>query len=225
MREYKKQTNVSGLSVKDVLSKQPGELETMSDSDLRRLVGRLVSAGNKRLRTFEKRGEKSPAYNSAMYSGGKFSTKGKDKNALILEFMRAKIFFSSESSTVKNWKKIKSEVVNKIHPDLKIVDTEGVYDDISAGDYENYDYSNGRNDFSKDVWRMVDRIHQINPVVANKNNKYRIAGKIADMAVENPRILRNEQYLFGVYQALLESEQERAEVNYEFDNGVSKFFK
>ena len=109
-RTYKQKSIVSGMSVKDVLNMDINTFSSLNLSDMRKVVGRLVSAGNKRIRTFEKAGENSPALRYINKSGGKFSTKGKNLNELRREYARAKGFFESKTGNIKDWRKIKNEL-------------------------------------------------------------------------------------------------------------------
>ena len=44
-REYKQQSVVSGMSVQDILNIDNSIFNSLTESDLRKVVGRLVSAG------------------------------------------------------------------------------------------------------------------------------------------------------------------------------------
>lgn len=226
MREYKNKSIVSGLSVDDVLKLKPNQLEEMSDSDLRKVVGRLVSAGNKRLRRFEKRGENSPAYRRAMQSGGKFSTKGKDRDALLNELQRARIFFKDETSSLKRWREVKVEYSRGIGVNAPDVDENGEYSyNEPEEEYIDFDYMNGNNDFSRAVWAMFDRLQEIDPTIANVSNKYLVAQTIADMVIESGHPLNSiHEMTYNIYDRLVEMEKEMEATNEEFENSVSRFF-
>ena len=114
-RSYKKQSAVSGLSVSQILKMPESKFKQYSESDQRAIVSRLVSAGNKRLRTFEKYGIESPTVIDVMESGGKFSTKGKtDEGALLKELTRARSFLRNPMSTLKEWRKIESKMFESL---------------------------------------------------------------------------------------------------------------
>ena len=113
-RNYKQLSVVSGLSVNDILSMSQSEFSKYSVSDQRKIVGRLVSAGNKRIRAFEKNNDTSPAYESLMKSGGKLSTRGKDSEGLKRELERARTFMKQETSSLKNWNRIKKSIIKDL---------------------------------------------------------------------------------------------------------------
>lgn len=105
------------MTVQDILNMDEKTFDALTESDLRKVTGRLVSAGNRRLRTFQKTGESSAAYRSVMESGGAFSIKGKSRAAVVAEFQRARSFFGKQTSTVKGAryveKKIQETLSNK----------------------------------------------------------------------------------------------------------------
>lgn len=119
----KRNYNVSGLSVKQILKMDNSTFNALNEKQLREVLGRLVSAGNKRLRDFERKGEKSPAYNYIMGKKGRgyFTTKvsgetGRERlNALRAEFARAKDFFNAETSTVKKWLPVKQKIISEMN--------------------------------------------------------------------------------------------------------------
>lgn len=114
-RSYKKPSVVSGLSVSQILKMPESKFKEYSLSDQRAIISRLVSAGNKRLRTFEKYGVESPTVIDVMESGGKFSTKGKtDEGALLKELTRARSFLRNPMSTLKEWRKIESKMFESL---------------------------------------------------------------------------------------------------------------
>lgn len=131
----KRNYNVSGLSVKQILKMDNSAFNALNEKQLREVLGRLVSAGNKRLRDFERKGEKSPAYNYIMGKKGRgyFTTKvegdtGRDRlNALRAEFARAKDFFNAETSTVKKWMPIKSKIISEMNKSGVALNEENFY--------------------------------------------------------------------------------------------------
>ena len=56
-RTYKQPSIVSGMTIQDILNMDNKTFNSLNTSDMRKVVGRLVSAGNKRLRSFERAGE------------------------------------------------------------------------------------------------------------------------------------------------------------------------
>ena len=94
------------------------QLLSMTRSEMAKVVSKLASVANKRLKRIEQAGlkEYSSAYRYIQSSGGKFSVKGKSKEELILEYKRAKGYLSPErrTSTVRGTRKVKEENEQKV---------------------------------------------------------------------------------------------------------------
>lgn len=106
--------DVKGKSIQDILNMDVKTFNNLTTPELRKVVGRLVSAGNKRLRRAEKAGITSPAHESVKESGGMFSAKGKTHEQLKAEFMRAKAFLKSPTSTQKGAKKFAKDMAKRL---------------------------------------------------------------------------------------------------------------
>ena len=115
---------VKGKTVKQILDMPYYDLKKLTDSEFKVLVGRLVSAGNKRLRRYQaKKGElpnagsirKTTQTESGQtttqqdYEKRKFSTVGKDRTELFEEFKRAKNFMKAQTSSLAGEKSVKRE--------------------------------------------------------------------------------------------------------------------
>ena len=161
-RSYRQKSIVSGKSVHDILNMDNETFNKLSTSDMRKVVGRLVSAGNKRLRSFERAGEKSPATRYVAKSGGSFSTKGKDLNALRSEYTRAKNFLQSKTGTRKGWKQVKKETISEL---------------------KKHGVQMTEKQFDK-VWKAYEDLKELSPEVANRGLKYSVLKEVADMATD-----------------------------------------
>lgn len=159
-RKYKQPSIVSGMSIDDIMNMDIQTFNKLNKTDLRKVVGRLVSAGNKRLRSFEKVGESSPATRHIERSGGAFSTKGKNVNELRAEYIRAKTFLQSKTSSRRGWKKVKKDTTES----LKRQGVNGITPDKLD-----------------DVLKVYERLKEVDPFVATKNMKYRIMSDISEM--------------------------------------------
>lgn len=198
-REYKQPSIVSGLSVKDILNMSIEKFNSLKLPDLRKVVGRLVSAGNKRLRTFERTGETSPATRYVEKSGGKFSTKGKTLNELRAEFARIRNFFSSSTSTVKGARQVRSETIKRLKE-------KGVQ--ITAEHYN-------------ELWQAYEQLKESNPDVAIKGIKYRVQSNIANALQDG---LSVDAAVQKVRQELVSIYEEQAELVDEYFS-TSEFFE
>ena len=148
-RVYKQPSLVSGMSVQDILNMDNATFNKLTASEMRKVVGRLVSAGNKRLRSFERAGESSPATRHAAKSGGAFSTKGKDLNALRAEYTRAKNFLQAKTGTRRGWTKTKRETIEGLRK-------QGV--EMSEKQFD-------------EVWKAYEDLKELSPEVANRGLK------------------------------------------------------
>lgn len=196
--KYKQPSIVSGKSVQDIINMDSTEFNNLNASDLRKVVGRLVSAGNKRLRRFEKAGESSPATRKIESSGGKFSTKGKNLNELRKEFARAKDFLESKTSTRTGWKKVKKEIIEGMKKQ-----------GVNMSDIQ----------FDR-VWQAYENLKELSPDVANRNLKYIVLKDIADATTDSK--LSADEIAQKIYDNLAKAYEEKTAA----DNGesVSDFF-
>ena len=199
-RTYKNPSIVSGMSVQDILNMDNATFNKLSTSDMRKVVGRLVSAGNKRLRSFERAGEKSPATRHVAKSGGKFSTKGKDLNALRSEYTRAKNFLQSKTGTRKGWKQVKKETISELKK-RGVQMTEKQFDK---------------------VWKAYEDLKELSPEVANRGLKYSVLKDVADMAIDDNKSA--DEIALALNENLSRIYEEQAGLNNGVD-GVSGFFE
>lgn len=157
-REYKQQSVVSGMSVQDLLNIDNRLFNSLTESDLRKVVGRLVSAGNKRIRTFERNKTTSPSLGRVNKSGGVFSTKGKDLAALRTEYKRAKQFLQSKTGTVKQWNKVKQETIDSLKK-------RGV--ELTKEQFDT-------------VFKIYDRLAEVDSTIEDKKYKYKVIEEISN---------------------------------------------
>lgn len=198
--KYKQPSVVSGMTIQDILNMDINTFSKLNISGLRKVVGRLVSAGNKRLRSFERAGENSPANRHVMKSGGAFSTRGKDLNALRAEYTRAKIFLQAKTGTRKGWKQVKKETIASLKK-------HGV--EMSESQFN-------------DVWTAYEDLKELSPEVANRGLKYSVLKDVADMVTETDKSA--DEIASAVHENLSKIYEEQAELNNGID-GVSGFFE
>lgn len=128
--QYKQPSLVSGLSVNEIINMDIATFNSYNLKDMQKIVGRLVSAGNKRVRRMEQAGLKSTPVTKLMESGGMLSTKGKNLNQLRSEFMRAKNFLEDSRSSVAGQRKFRKEVIDKLAKDHNVK--------ISVSQFDNF---------------------------------------------------------------------------------------
>ena len=199
-RTYKQPSIVSGMSIQDILNMDINTFNKLNTSDLRKVVGRLVSAGNKRLRSFERAGESSPATRYVAKSGGAFSTKGKELNALRSEYTRAKNFLQSKTGTRKGWKQVKKETIAGLKKHgVEMTDSQ-----------------------FNDVWKAYEDLKELSPEVANRGLKYSVLKDVADMMTDTDKSA--DEIATALHENLSQIYEEQAGFNNDID-GVSGFFE
>lgn len=199
-RNYKNKSIVSGMSVQDILNMDNETFNKLSTSDMRKVVGRLVSAGNKRLRSFERAEERSPATRHVAKSGGAFSTKGKDLNALRSEYTRAKNFLQSKTGTRKGWKQVKRETISEL---------------------KKHGVQMTEKQFDK-VWKAYEDLKELSPEVANRGLKYSVLKDVADMVTDESKSA--DEIATALHENLSQIYEEQAGLENGVD-GVSGFFE
>lgn len=199
-RTYKQPSIVSGMTVQDILNMDNKTFNSLNTSDMRKVVGRLVSAGNKRLRSFERARESSPATRHVAKSGGAFSTKGKDLNALRAEYTRAKNFLQAKTGTRKGWKQVKKETITGLKK-------QGV--EMTEQQFN-------------DVWKAYEDLKELSPEVANRGLKYSVLKDVADMVTDTNKSA--DEIATALHENLSSIYEEQAGLEHGVD-GVSGFFE
>lgn len=126
--------------------------------ELRKATRSLADVANKRLKRASKKGLSTPATRGAMRSGGKFTTKGKTLNQLRSEFIRAKQFLESKSSTIRGYE----ETLEKTK---KALEKQGV--NISTENMEKF-------------FSVYEKLKEIDPSITLKTLKYNTMASIAE---------------------------------------------
>lgn len=157
--------NVKGKSTSQLLKLNGAQLNKLSRKELAKIVSRLSSTANKRLRRFEKHDITSPATEYVKRTGGKFSVKGKNVDSLKKEYLRVKGFLESETSTITGAKKVRKDVINK----LKYL---GV--DIKENQYDKF-------------FKVYERLKEVDRTVSDKLLKYNVFEEISN-TIDNPNI-------------------------------------
>lgn len=153
---------IKGKTVEELLNLPLTDLEKLTESQLRTVVGRGVSAGNKRLRRFQSKYGKIPYAGKGVerdqqYEEVKFSAMGKDRMELMQEFARIKSYMKAETSSITGYERVKA----KSRKELK----------------DRYGISISRKDFD-DFWEIFEKIKELKPEVKEKGLKYTILENI-----------------------------------------------
>ena len=135
-----------------LLDLDPAVFNSLNRSELAKVTRRLADTANKRISRLEAKGLTTPA-NYDVYSDStikRFSTGGKDLNALRAEYIRAKNFLKAQTSTITGaniWKK--SSIEKQGERDVNITP-------------EQYDL----------FWKSYEKAKVIDPSLSERNFKY-----------------------------------------------------
>ena len=157
--KYKQPSIVSGKSITDILNMDIKDFNKLGLSDLRKVVGRLVSAVNKRIRRFMKSGISTPATRSLEKSGGMLSTKGKDLNQLRTEYARARDFLNMETSSRKGYEDVQKKTAQTLRD-------RGV--DVTTDELD-------------DIFEVYGRLKEIDPSVGVILSSSQVIGEISKL--------------------------------------------
>lgn len=92
----------------------PDNFSKMKRGDLIAQMQPTIDAANKRLKRLQGMETLSPALNSVMQSGGKFTIKGKTRNEILKESSRALAFINMKTSTVSGAKQFEKNFAAKL---------------------------------------------------------------------------------------------------------------
>lgn len=171
------------------VSKQlPQNFEKMKRDELAKQLQPTIDAANKRLKRLEGMKTLSPALNSVMESGGKFSIKGKSRNELLKEASRAIAFINMKTSTVSGAKQFEQGFQKKLSNKAQGI----------------------TNDQRKLLFDCFRKLQQISPVGLNVYGSDRLIRMLADEVTDD-----NYSFEATMQKALkeLESEYEQFQMN------------
>lgn len=107
-----------------VAKQLPQNFEKMKRDEFVKQMQPTIDAANKRLKRLEGMKTLSPALNSVMESGGKFSLKGKSRNEVLKEASRAIAFINMKTSTVSGAKEFEKGFAAKLSNKAKDITNE-----------------------------------------------------------------------------------------------------
>lgn len=169
----------------------PDNFSSMKRKDLIAEMQPTIDAANKRLKRLQGLETLSPALNSALQSGGKFSIKGKTRNEIIKESSRALAFINMKTSTVSGAKQFEKNFAAKLSNKSK----------------------NITNDQRKTLFDSFRKLEQISPVGLNIYGSERLVRMLADEVVDE-----NYSFESTMNKALKELESEYEQFMQEQDD-------
>lgn len=166
----------------------PKNFEKMKRDEFIKQIQPTIDAANKRLKRLEQSQLLSPAYDSVINSGGKFSLKGKDRNAVLKEASRAIAFMNMDTSTLQDAKRYEENFARKL--------------------------SNKAQNISKDqrkvLFNAFRKIEQISPVGLNLYGSDRLIRMLGDEITDE-----NYNFESTMQKALKELEEEYEKIQAE----------
>ena len=145
-----------------VAKQLPQNFEKMKRDELAKQLQPTIDAANKRIQRLQAMKTLSPALNSVMESGGKFSLKGKSRNEILKEASRAIAFINMKTSTVSGAKQFEKGFAAKLSNKAK-------------------DITNEQRKVLFDIFR---KLQQISPVGLNVYGSDRLIRMLADEVVD-----------------------------------------
>lgn len=163
---------LSKLSVNDILNLNDSDIQRLKASELRSLVNKLASAGNKRIRRLQesKLASRSGAYRQlrgGMKHKGKvkmFTTdlkklkvksKGQERNKLLKEFARASRFLNDKTSTVSGTRKTIRDVESRLGKFRSKAQANRFWDAYNAVRADYGDMIRGRKISTDEIQKMI----------------------------------------------------------------------
>ena len=156
--------NLKGLSIDKLTNLSATQIKQYDRKNLAKIVTKLSSAANKRVKQLEKHGYNTPALRKAS-NGGQFGSKGKNLKQLRSEYKRVSGFLKSETSTVRGYKSF----LNRLSKKFK---EKGVK--VGGGSTEEMQ------DFIDKETRIYDWLKDRNPLIEDSIYKYSVMPKLSE---------------------------------------------
>ena len=156
--------NLKGISIDELTNLSATQIKQYDRKNLAKIVTKLSSAANKRVKNLEEHGYNTPALRKAS-KGGNFGAKGKNLKQLRSEYKRVSSFLKSETSTVKGYKSF----LNRLSKKFK---EKGVK--VGGGSTEEMQ------DFIDKETRIYDWLKDRNPLIEDSIYKYSVMPKLSE---------------------------------------------
>ena len=156
--------NLKGVSIDKLTNLSATQIKQYDRKNLAKIVTKLSSAANKRVKRLEKSGYNTPALRQS-YRGGRFGSKGKNLKQLRSEYKRVSSFLKSETSTVKGYKAFLNRLSKKFNE-------KGVK--VGGGSAEEMQ------DFIDKETRIYDWLKERHPYIDESMYKYSVMPKLSE---------------------------------------------
>lgn len=156
--------NLNGVSIDELTNLSATQIKQYDRKNLAKIVTKLSSAANKRVKRLEKSGYNTPALRRS-YRGEHFGSKGKNLKQLRSEYKRVSSFLKSETSTVKGYKAFLNRLSKKFNE-------KGVK--VGGGSTKEMQ------DFIDKETRIYDWLKERNPYIDESMYKYSVMPKLSE---------------------------------------------
>lgn len=186
------------------------DLKAYSRADMARIVSSIASAANKRITRLEKAGQ--PITDTV----GRFSVAGKSRNELMKEFRRVKDFMNTEQLSLSGQRMVSDRTARGLAGALT-GSQKGKKFNKAVKEIRNTLGERGT-DSNTTFWRAYERLKESNPIIANKQYKYRVLTEQIKIMQENPGISaedlqqRMQQEMDNIYTEVQEEQEDTEDV-------------
>lgn len=136
------------------------DLSKMSKYDLQRVLAPIRDATNKRVKRIQKAKLEAPSLSALTKSGGKLSTKGKDKAELIKEIKRGQAFLGMATSRISGEKGARAYTEERNKSRKQSEETFGYQSMYDLGKKGKKDYSDLSNKAKGTYWDIMHKMKQ-----------------------------------------------------------------
>ena len=175
-----------GQSTKKLLALSGNDLKTMDRRELAKVVSTISSAANKRIKRLEQAGQ--PIGDTVP----RFSVAGKSRNELMKEFRRVKDFMNAEQLSLGGQSRLARRTAQGL---AAAIIGEGTGKAFKK-EYNRIRKLLGdpmRNDSKYNTfWSAYERLAEQNPIIRQKQYKYRVLGQQIKYMDENPNISKED---------------------------------
>lgn len=173
-------------STKKLLALSGKDLKNMDRRELAKVVSTISSAANKRIKRLEQAGQ--PIGDTVP----RFSVAGKSRNELMKEFRRVKDFMNAEQLSLGGQSRLARRTAQGL---AAAITGEGTGKEFKK-EYNRIRKLLGdpmRNDSKYNTfWSAYERLAENNPIIRQKQYKYRVLGQQIKYMDENPNISKED---------------------------------
>ena len=183
--------------MKSLKNLEYANIEKLTRNELAKVVQNLAKNVNRNYKSLKKSSiENTPATRGLENSGGKITTRGKNRNELVKEFIRANQYIESKTGTVRNAKKVFNEMKKRLNlPNLTSDDIKKIY-----GAYQDIKQRRPvevRNTGSSDIIKAVREMYVQDLSVSKKSLAKKMLDTIDNFYIDEEEKRLNDVESYG----------------------------